>query len=451
KSTYFYAVASADAAGNVSAKTAPVTSTRADRTPPTVPAGLAATGTVDGIDLTWTANSDDTTAYQVWVRRPGSEDFVYLNTVQGATTYLDTAAEPGTGSQYLLRAVDDTGNLSGESEVAYALRPHKVQPVPGADAVVDAEGDGDHTSVQAALDALGAGTSANPVIIQVNPGTYKELVDVSKPYVQLIGAGDDPSETVITYDNAAGTPAAGGGTLGTQNSRTMYVRGSDFLARNLTVENSYDEAAGTYANEQAVALLTQADRLVFDNVRFLGNQDTLFLKSTTTTTPNRVYFTNSYVEGDVDFVCGYATAVFDKSTLKLLSRGDDKNNGYLAAPSTDASTQYGFLVTDSTLVSDAPANTFHLGRPWVTAFAGAKGSLVVRDSVLPAAVKAAPYTDWTSGGTAYSWKDSFFREYNNSGPGSVAAATADRPQLTAEEAAAFETADYLRGWTPPVG
>ncbi|MFI2033376.1 pectinesterase family protein [Streptomyces bottropensis] len=320
-------------------------------------------------------------------------------------------------------------------------------PVPGADAVVDADADadghGDHTSV-AALNALGAGTAADPKVIQVNPGTYRELVQVTNKYVRLVGAGDDPSQTVITYDNADGT-----GALGTQNSRTMYVKGSDFLARNLTIENSYDEAAGTYANEQAVALLTQADRLVFDDVRFLGNQDTLFLKSTTTT-PNRVSFTNSYVEGDVDFVCGYATAVFDHSTFKLLSRGSNSNNGYVAAPSTDSSTNHGFLITDSTLTSDAPASSFHLGRPWVTAFAGAEGSLVIRESSLPAAIKAAPYQDWSSGGTTYSWKDSFFREYANTGPGSVPSATADRPQLTAEEAASYEKADYLRGWTPDV-
>jgi pectinesterase len=44
----------------------------------------------------------------------------------------------------------------------------------------------------------------------------------------------------------------------------------------------------------------------------------------------------------------------------------------------------------ATLLSDAPDDTFSLGRPWVTAFGGAKGSLVVRESSLPAAIKAAP-------------------------------------------------------------
>ncbi|UUU28136.1 pectinesterase family protein [Streptomyces sp. DSM 40750] len=454
KSTYHYAIASVDAAGNVSERTAPVVSTRADRTDPAAPTGLAAEGTADGNLLTWTANADDAVAYQVFVRRPGAAAFAYLDSVTGGATtgYLDTTAAPGTDSAYLLRAVDEAGNVSADSATVSTTRPHKVAPVPGADAVVDPDGDGDYTSVQAALDALGAGTAADPRVIQVNPGTYRELVQVSNKYVRLIGAGDDPSQTVITYDNAAGTPTADGtSTLGTQNSRTMYVKGSDFLARNLTIENAYDEAAGNYANEQAVALLTQADRLVFDNVRFLGNQDTLFLKSTTTTTPNRVYFTNSYVEGDVDFVCGYATAVFDNSTFKLLTRGSNSNNGYVAAPSTDSSTTYGFLITNSTLTSDAPAGTFHLGRPWVTAFSGAKGSLVIRESSLPAAVKAAPYQDWTSNGTTYSWKDSFFREYANTGAGSVASATENRPQLTAEEATSYEKADYLGDWTPDLG
>ncbi|WP_229914391.1 hypothetical protein [Streptomyces capitiformicae] len=90
-------------------------------------------------------------------------------------------------------------------------------------------------------------------------------------------------------------------------------------------------------------------------------------------------------------------------------------------------------------------------RTTAVATGGAKGSLVIRESSLPAAIKAAPYQDWTSGGTTYSWKDSFFREYANTGAVSVASATENRPQLTAEEAASYEKADYLGDWTPDLG
>ncbi|WP_246203634.1 hypothetical protein [Streptomyces tailanensis] len=98
------------------------------------------------------------------MKRPGDTGFTYLDTATGATTYLDTAADPGTESAYLLRAVDDAGNVSADSATVTATRPHKVAPVPGADAVVDPDGDGDFTSVQAALTALGAGTAAPRVV-----------------------------------------------------------------------------------------------------------------------------------------------------------------------------------------------------------------------------------------------------------------------------------------------
>jgi pectinesterase len=319
--------------------------------------------------------------------------------------------------------------------------------------VVAADGSGNYTTVQAALDAGSAGTAANPYIIQVNPGTYRATVVVKNAYTQIIGAGGSASDTVIVYDNSAGTTnSSTGSAYGTQDSRTMYVYGKNSRVENLTISNDFDEAAHSFANEQAVALLTQADRLVFEDVRILGNQDTIFLKSTSTSNPNRVYFHDSYVEGDVDFLCGYATAVFDDTKFKMLSRGSSSNNGYLAAPSTDSSTKFGILVANSTITSDAPAGSFYLGRPWATAFGTALGSLVVRDTELPAAIKSAPYSDWVNGSTTYAWENSFFREYDNTGAGADNTGTnTERPQLTADEAAGYEVADYLKGtdsWAP---
>jgi pectin methylesterase-like acyl-CoA thioesterase len=41
-----------------------------------------------------------------------------------------------------------------------------------------------------------------------------------------------------------------------------------------------------------------------------------------------------YIEGDVDFIFGRGTAVFDGCAIKALSRGSSSNNGYLTAAST---------------------------------------------------------------------------------------------------------------------
>jgi pectinesterase len=188
--------------------------------------------------------------------------------------------------------------------------------------------------------------------------------------------------------------------------------------------------------------------LVFDNVRFLGNQDTLYLNSPDAATVSRVYLRKVYVEGDVDFIFGRATAVFDRAWIHSLTRGSTTNNGYVTAPSTSISNPYGFLITHSKLTSDAPAETVYLGRPWHPSNdPNAIGQLTIRDSTLGAHIKvAAPWSDF---GTMWSWRDARFAEYHNRGPG--AGTGPDRPQLTDEQAATATPETYLAGsdnWTP---
>ncbi|MFH9066955.1 pectinesterase family protein [Streptomyces coeruleorubidus] len=299
---------------------------------------------------------------------------------------------------------------------------------------------GDYPTVQAAVDAMPDGNDI-PLTIAVAPGTYREKVFIpaSKPNLVLRGTGRDRSDTVIVFD----TPAEYGGSTG---SATVRIAANDVTARNLTFGNDFDEAAHELKGEQALAMKTTGDRIVFEDTAFLGNQDTLMTDSPKLTTVSRVYVRDSYIEGDVDFVYGRATTVIERSVIRALSRGSDTNNGYITAASTWKGNPYGFLITRSKIVSDAPAGTFHLGRPWHPGGEpDAIGQVLIRDTELPAAVKASPWTDM--GG--FSWKDARFAEYRNHGPG--ATVTADRPQLSDEEARSRTVAAYLRGtddWAP---
>lgn len=147
--------------------------------------------------------------------------------------------------------------------------------------VVAADGSGDVTTVQAAVDAVPPGTGTR-FTIDIRPGVYagQVIVPADKPNILLRGRGADPGRVVITDDRASGTPRPDGGTWGTSGSASVTVDAADFTATNLTFANSFDEAAHPEITaRQAVALLSRADRLVFDNVRFLGNQDTLYLNS----------------------------------------------------------------------------------------------------------------------------------------------------------------------------
>ncbi|MFJ8359440.1 pectinesterase family protein [Streptomyces sp. NPDC093984] len=298
----------------------------------------------------------------------------------------------------------------------------------------------DYRTVQAAVDAVPDGNDV-PATIAVAPGTYREKVFIpaSKPKIVLQGTGHDRSGTVIVYD----TPAEYGGSTG---SATVRIAANDVTARNLTFSNDFDEAAVELKGEQALAMKTTGDRIVFENTAFLGNQDTLMTDSPKLTTLSRVYIRDSYIEGDVDFVYGRATTVIEHSVIRALSRGSTTNNGFITAASTWKGNPYGFLITRSQVVSDAPAGSFHLGRPWHPGGEpDAVAQVLIRDTELPAAIKAAPWTDM--GG--FSWKDARFAEYRNHGPG--AAVTADRPQLSDAEAASYTVAHYLNGpdgWAP---
>ncbi|MFE6285545.1 pectinesterase family protein [Streptomyces sp. NPDC057877] len=308
------------------------------------------------------------------------------------------------------------------------------------------DGTGQYSTVQAAVNAVPANNTSR-VVIAVKPGTYRELVKIpsNKPHITLQGTGASRRDTLIVYNNAAGTPKPdGSGTYGTSGSATVAVEADDFQARNLTITNDFDEAAHqSLSGHQAVALRTAADKVMLDSVIINGDQDTLLLDTAAKDRLGRVYVTNSYVTGNVDFVFGRATAVIDRSVLTLRKRWNGTSAGYLTAPSTPANRK-GFLITRSTVNGDVSASTFYLGRPW---HAGGDATLdpqtTVRDTTLSAAVKPTPWTDMSG----FSWKDDRFAEYNNTGPG-AGPTSPDRPHLTPAQAADQEITDWLGDWTP---
>ena len=112
-----------------------------------------------------------------------------------------------------------------------------------------------------------------------------------------------------------------------------------------------------------MALTTQGDQGVFQNVRLLGNQDTLQVKTSAVTVAARMYFKNSYIEGDTDFIFGRATAVFDGCTLFYVS--GRKTNSTHISPSTEMPVGFGFLIINSKIMgATGISGTTLLGRAW---------------------------------------------------------------------------------------
>ncbi|MDX3529703.1 pectinesterase family protein [Streptomyces sp. ID05-39B] len=312
---------------------------------------------------------------------------------------------------------------------------------------VAADGSGQYRTVQAAVNAVPANNPSR-VVISVKPGTYRELVKVpsNKPHVTIQGSGGSRKDTTIVYNNASGTPKPdGSGTYGTGGSATVAVEADDFQARNLTISNDFDEAAHQNISGQAVALRTAADKVFLDGVIVSGDQDTLLVDTASKDKPGRVYMTNSYIIGNVDFIFGRATAVIDKSVITLKKRWNGTSAGYVTAPSTVAGRK-GILIANSTVNGDVSDRTFYLGRPW---HAGGDASLdpqtTVRNTTLSAAIRTTPWTDMSG----FSWKDDRFAEYMNKGAGAATGSTStDRPLLTDAQAANQEVTDWLGDWTP---
>ncbi|MFF7951984.1 pectinesterase family protein [Streptomyces griseorubiginosus] len=313
---------------------------------------------------------------------------------------------------------------------------------------VDPLGRGDHTTVQ---DAVTAANGSGWTLV-LAPGTYRETVavDVTRTETTWIGASEDPRDVVIVHDNAAGTPKPGGGTHGTTGSATTTVQADGFTARWITFANDWLRADHPdITGTQAVALKVQGDRSAFHHCRFLGHQDTLYADSIALTSFARQYFAHCYAEGDVDFVFGRATAVYEHCHFRTLNRTDlaAAPYGFVFAPSTAGANPRGYLVTRSRVSSEAPDAFYKLARPWVpSSDTTARPSLTVRDTWLGPGIDAA--TPYATMSDAFPWQNQRFAEYRNTGPGARIAVPENRPQLTRAQAESATREAYLGDWQP---
>ncbi|MFI6624638.1 pectinesterase family protein [Streptomyces sp. NPDC050528] len=312
--------------------------------------------------------------------------------------------------------------------------------------MVASDGSGDYDTVQGAIDALP--TDGGAYTISIEPGTYHETITVppSKPYLMLRGAGDYAFEVVITGDRAHGMLKPDGTPYGTEGSAVATIKAHDVTVANLTIQNTFDPKAHPEISPyetQAVALAAEGDRQTYTQDRIISSQDTVLAKSPVPTAQNRQYFVGSYIQGNIDFIFGNATAVFDACNIAMLNWA----GGTVLAPNTDQSKKYGMLITHSTIYTNGvPANTMYLGRPWHNT-ADASPQAVIRNTTINSGITAAhPWTDMT---TDYSWTQARFKEYQNTGPGAGTGANA--PQMSASEAADYTAVKYLAGtdgWAP---
>ncbi len=291
------------------------------------------------------------------------------------------------------------------------------------DFVVAQDGSGGFKTVQEAINAV-PDFRKNRTIIFIKSGIYKEklVLPASKTNVTFIG--EDAEKTILTFDDFASKKNRFGEEMGTTGSTSFFIFAEGFIAENITFENS----AGPVG--QAVAVRIDGDMAAFHNCRFLGFQDTLYPHGEN----SRQYYKNCYIEGTVDFIFGWSTAVFDECIIFC------KQKGYISAPSTNKNTDFGFVFINCKITGDASENTFYLGRPWRP-----YGKSVFISCELGNQIKPEGWNNW---GKTENENTAFFAEYNNSGEGAEKAKRVSwSHQLTLDEAKEYNLLNILGDWS----
>jgi pectinesterase len=287
--------------------------------------------------------------------------------------------------------------------------------------VVAKDGRGDFTSIQQAINA----TKTFPpqrITIFIKDGIYNEKVKVHAWNNDLTIIGESAENTIITYNDYFDKINLGRNS--TFYTWTMLVEGNDFIAENLTIENT----AGPVG--QAVALHVEADRCLFRHIRILGHQDALYAAGQNC----RQYYKECYIEGTTDFIFGAATALFENCTIH------SKSNSYITAASTPEGAPFGYVFKHCKLTAAEGVDSVYLGRPWRKYAKTVFMECELGNHILPEGWK-----EWSNSDDK---QTTFYAEYNNTGLG---ANTAKRipwsHQLNKKEAKQYTTGNILKART----
>ena len=290
----------------------------------------------------------DATAVVTGTSTPVAGYFLYSATPNGgaaSTIHAASFLPIGTFGLSVQFVPIDSADFSGNTASVPSYTVTKASTTAGLGAtqtLVAADGTGNYTSIQAAINTIGATAGGS---VYVKPGTYTGDVTVVQPNVSLRGLGGDPTAVIMTHSGGAfggsgvyqyagefNTSQANGAQLpagsslfnGDEGSATLVVaKGvntavstatlipNGFYGENFTLLNTYDTdtvtTTSTYlpsvnagtctANQgpsrtyndlfnnsllcasQALAIWTTADLSVMNNIYSTSLQDTIYASS----------------------------------------------------------------------------------------------------------------------------------------------------------------------------
>jgi pectinesterase len=290
---------------------------------------------------------------------------------------------------------------------------------------VSPDGAGDFTSVQSAIDSIADGNTEE-VLIRIAPGVYKERIVVPKSKPNIRFKGENAEITVLTYHLSARMLGPDGQEIGTFKTPSVTIEADDFVAENVTFENSAGDVG------QALAIAVFGDRVVFRKCRFLGWQDTILDHA------GRHYYEDCYIAGHCDFIFGSGVAYFERCHIHCLE------GSYITAASTPEHEPYGYVFANCKITGEPAKPKTYLGRPWRD-FA----NVIFLNTHMEGVIRPEGWHNWSKPERE---KTARYAEYNSTGPGANPDARVPwSRQLTAEEAEKITPQEVLKGtdgWNP---
>ncbi|KAG0562476.1 hypothetical protein KC19_9G149500 [Ceratodon purpureus] len=293
--------------------------------------------------------------------------------------------------------------------------------------VVDQNGGGDFRTITEAVDSIQRDMfRPYRITVQINSGFYREKVIIpkNKPMITLLGVGGpivDWNDTAFVTQNS------------TLDSATVGISGNNFMARNITFQNSAPGPPVGAVRRQAVALRVTSDIAAFYECAFLGYQDTLYDHR------GRHYFKNCFIQGNIDFIFGDGLSIYKECTINVVSDG----SGSVTAQKrqrTDENTGFSFVQC-----SVVGSGHVYLGRAW-----GPYSRVVFSFTYMADVVDTRGWMDW---GIPERQQTVYYGEYRCTGPGSVSYGRVPwSRELTDADAAPFVSLSFIDGesWVPEV-
>ncbi|CAK7222190.1 hypothetical protein SBRCBS47491_004785, partial [Sporothrix bragantina] len=292
---------------------------------------------------------------------------------------------------------------------------------------------GQYGTVSSALAAVPDDGEAYEIYILA--GTYTEQLTINRTgKVTLRGQTTFPNDftqnkVVLQFSDGELTSANADESTPVLNSKK--TDGTGLALYNINVTNTYSQTPNT----AALAADFYGTNMAAYGCSFVGFQDTLLVNQ------GVQVFSNSYVEGSVDFIWGYSKAYFHQCYIATNTGGGSA----ITAQNRPSTVWAGGFVFDTCRVTytstyeTSELGTTYLGRPW-----SEYAIVVYMNSYLDEHINAAGWEQWST--TTPNTAGVLFGEFNNSGPSSWTASTARASfatNLTASEAADYNLNTFL--------